>query len=202
MGIRERVIIACQDLILDCGYRGFSMDQLASRAGVSKRTLYRHFASRDAVIEATLDAFMQNMAELSDILINTEKDPVALIKAMFTAVTTRGQFALSTRAMDDLRRYYPHLWTIIDGFRQERLKLIFNLFASRGYIQGPEQVNPTLALKVISSSVQNILNPDFLLNNGLSFEEACLDLSRLLLYGFLGTSIVSDTSLKEGSKPF
>ena len=188
MGIKERVIKACQELILEYGYRGFSMDQLASQAGVSKRTLYRYFASRDAVIEATLDSFMQSMAEFADGLLNTEKDPVALIKAMFTAVTTQGQFVLNPRSMDDLRRFYPHLWTIIDDFRQERLRMIFALFSSRGYIKGQEQVNPTIALQVLSSSIQNVLNPDFLLNNGLSFQEACLDLSRLLLYGFLGSS--------------
>lgn len=199
MGIKERVIKACQELILEYGYRGFSMDQLASQAGVSKRTLYRYFASRDAVIEATLDSFMQSMAEFADGLLNTEKDPVALIKAMFTAVTTQGQFVLNPRSMDDLRRFYPHLWTIIDDFRQERLRMIFALFSSRGYIKGQEQVNPTIALQVLSSSIQNVLNPDFLLNNGLSFQEACLDLSRLLLYGFLGSSYIDEASLQEAT---
>jgi AcrR family transcriptional regulator len=199
VGIKERVIKACQELILEYGYRGFSMDQLASQAGVSKRTLYRYFASRDAVIEATLDSFMQSMAEFADGLLNTEKDPVALIKAMFTAVTTQGQFVLNPRSMDDLRRFYPHLWTIIDDFRQERLRMIFALFSSRGYIKGQEQVNPTIALQVLSSSIQNVLNPDFLLNNGLSFQEACLDLSRLLLYGFLGSSYIDEASLQEAT---
>lgn len=199
MGIKERVIKACRELILDYGYRGFSMDQLASQAGVSKRTLYRYFASRDAVIEATLDLFMQSMAEFADGLLETEKDPVALIKAMFTAVTTQGQFVLNPRSMDDLRRFYPHLWTIIDDFRQERLRSIFALFSSRGYIKGQEQVNPTIALQVLSSSIQNVLNPDFLLNNGLSFQEACLDLSRLLLYGFLGSSYIDEASLQEAT---
>jgi len=199
VGIKERVIKACRELILDYGYRGFSMDQLASQAGVSKRTLYRYFASRDAVIEATLDLFMQSMAEFADGLLETEKDPVALIKAMFTAVTTQGQFVLNPRSMDDLRRFYPHLWTIIDDFRQERLRSIFALFSSRGYIKGQEQVNPTIALQVLSSSIQNVLNPDFLLNNGLSFQEACLDLSRLLLYGFLGSSYIDEASLQEAT---
>lgn len=201
MGIKERVIKACQELILDYGYRGFSMDQLAGQAGVSKRTLYRHFGSRDAVIEAALNSFMQSMAELADDLIKTENDPLVLINTMFTTVTTKGQFALNPRSMNDLRRFYPHLWTIIDDFRQERLRSIFTLFFSRGYIKGLEQVNPAIALKMISSSIQNILNPDFLLNNGLSFEDACHDLSRLLLFGFLGSSTMDNAVLKS-SDPF
>ncbi|MEN6390370.1 MAG: TetR/AcrR family transcriptional regulator [Syntrophomonas sp.] len=188
MGIKERVLKACQELILDYGYRGFSMDQLASLAGVSKRTLYRHFANRDAVIEATLNAFMQRMAGFADGLIQNEKDPVALIKAMFTAITTEGQFALNPRSMDDLRRFYPHLWIMIDDFRQERLRSIFALFNSQGYIKNAEKVNPAIALQMASSAIQNVLNPDFLLNNNLSFQEACLDLSKIMLYGLLGSS--------------
>lgn len=200
MGIKERVINACQELILDYGYRGFSMDQLAGRAGISKRTLYRHFGSRDAVIEAALECFMQSMAEYADSLIKTEKDPVALIKTMFTAITTRGQFALNPRSMDDLRRFYPHLWVIIDDFRQERLRSIFALFSSQGYLKNTDQVNPTIALQVVSSAIQNVLNPDFLLNNGLSFQDACLDLSRILLHGLLGTS--GDIPLQNDTEAF
>lgn len=197
MDIKERVINACQVLILDYGYRGFSMDQLASQAGVSKRTLYRHFASRDAVIEATLDSFMQSMAELADALIQNEKDPVALIKAMFTAITTKGQFALNLRSMDDLRRFYPHLWTKIDDFRQERLRRIFALFSSQGYTKSAEEVNPAIALQVVSSAIQNVLNPDFLLNNGISFQEASLALSRILLHGLLGSFYINDIPLMD-----
>lgn len=195
MGIKERVINACQELILDYGYRSFSMDQLANKAGVSKRTLYRHFASRDAVIEATLDSFMQSMAEFADHLIQYEKDPMALIKAMFTAITTKGQFALNPRSMDELLRYYPYLWHKIDAFRQERLRNIFSLFSSLGYIKGDDLVNPAIALQVVSSAIQNVLNPDFLLNNGISFQEASLGLSQVLLHGLLGTSFINEVRL-------
>lgn len=200
MGIKERVINACQELILDHGYRGFSMDQLAARAGVSKRTLYRHFANRDAVIEAALLSFMQSMANAANNFIQQEKDPVALIKEMFSTITTRGQFALNPRSMDDLRRFYPHLWTMIDEFRQERLRSVFARFSSQGYIRGDDQINPTIALQVVSTAIQNVLNPDFLLNNGLSFQEASLGLSKILLYGILGSSSTSDSQLNDNTK--
>lgn len=46
--IREDAILdAAQDLLYEQGYADMSMDDLAARVGVSKATLYQHFASKE-----------------------------------------------------------------------------------------------------------------------------------------------------------
>ena len=46
MGIRERIIRACQELSVNRGLSGVTMDEVVAHAGVSKRTVYRYFAGR------------------------------------------------------------------------------------------------------------------------------------------------------------
>ncbi|SDV50642.1 TetR/AcrR family transcriptional regulator [Chitinasiproducens palmae] len=41
------------------GYEATSMDRIAARAGVSKRTVYNHFVSKEALFTAILDGLMQ-----------------------------------------------------------------------------------------------------------------------------------------------
>lgn len=53
---RAAILAAVLDLAAESGSAGFTMDDLASRAGVSKRTIYRWWSSRSAVLAEALAA--------------------------------------------------------------------------------------------------------------------------------------------------
>ena len=53
---RANIIQAADDLFYGEGVRATSMDAIAERAGVTKRTLYYHFRSKDDLISAYLQA--------------------------------------------------------------------------------------------------------------------------------------------------
>ena len=73
MDIRERIIKACRDLAVEQGLRHFTMDELAQRAGVSKRTVYRYFDSKESIIEASLEQFMSEAATRAEDLLAQNK---------------------------------------------------------------------------------------------------------------------------------
>ena len=52
---RERIRQAAHDEFCENGYDGASMDRIATRADVSKPTLYQYFGGKDALMEAVLD---------------------------------------------------------------------------------------------------------------------------------------------------
>jgi len=51
---RERIISAASALFYNDGIRGVSVDAVAAKAGVTKRTLYYHFKSKDDLVAAYL----------------------------------------------------------------------------------------------------------------------------------------------------
>ena len=51
---RAAILSAVLDLAAESGSAGFTMDELATRAGVSKRTIYRWWSSRSAVLAEAL----------------------------------------------------------------------------------------------------------------------------------------------------
>ncbi len=53
---RERIITAASKLFYGEGIRSVSVDAVAEKAGLTKRTLYYHFASKDDLIAAYLEA--------------------------------------------------------------------------------------------------------------------------------------------------
>jgi AcrR family transcriptional regulator len=53
---RDRIISAASKLFYSEGIRGVSVDAVAAKAGVTKRTLYYHFRSKDDLVAAYLAA--------------------------------------------------------------------------------------------------------------------------------------------------
>jgi TetR/AcrR family transcriptional regulator of autoinduction and epiphytic fitness len=56
------------------GLVGASMESIAARAEVSKRTLYKHFPSKDAVFDAVLALMIERVAPLGKLHYDTRRD--------------------------------------------------------------------------------------------------------------------------------
>jgi AcrR family transcriptional regulator len=75
-GLRERqreardeaVLQAAYAIMEEKGYEAMTMDELADRAGISKRTLYHHFPSKEAIATLTvigcIDTFRSMMSQI------------------------------------------------------------------------------------------------------------------------------------------
>jgi AcrR family transcriptional regulator len=74
MSIRERtrrlaqteLTVVAQDLFLEHGYESTTVDQIAAAAGMSKRTFFRYFASKDDLVIGKYDLFGDRIADALD----------------------------------------------------------------------------------------------------------------------------------------
>jgi AcrR family transcriptional regulator len=62
MSPAERILAAADKLFYTQGIRAVGVDTVAAEAGVSKRTLYNHYPSKDALIAAYLTARFKHIA--------------------------------------------------------------------------------------------------------------------------------------------
>src|SRR5438552_11387299 len=82
---RERILDAAYDLFSRHGVRAVGIDAIVERSGVARMTLYRHFASKDALVLAFLErreerwtrAWLQHEVE------RRSSDPRARLLAIF-----------------------------------------------------------------------------------------------------------------------
>lgn len=61
---RARLLTAATELIVEAGPQALTVDAVAERSGVAKSTLYRHWASREALMVDVLRANMPELPEL------------------------------------------------------------------------------------------------------------------------------------------
>jgi AcrR family transcriptional regulator len=91
---RERIADIARQLFREKGYDAVSMDEVAKRAEVGVGTLYRHFPSREALVEAVYRNEVDQLAAAPEELLATLPPDVALERWMERfvsyAVTKRG----------------------------------------------------------------------------------------------------------------
>jgi len=87
---RRRILDAAYDLFYAEGFGRVGVDRVAQQAGLTKRTLYYHFASKDALVAAMLefhhDLTLARIAEWGEPL--AAVDSAHFIDALFAALTS------------------------------------------------------------------------------------------------------------------
>lgn len=85
-----RVLAAAEELFYGRGIAAVGVDLLAERAGVTKRTLYNRFGSKDALVAAYLAERGRRWRDQVGAAVEAAADPVAAVTAPFEALRAWG----------------------------------------------------------------------------------------------------------------
>ena len=92
LSTRDRIVSAASKLFYGEGIRGVSVDAVAEKAGVTKRTLYYHFASKDELVEAYLSERDQpNLAAFRNWYEASDGDVAAKVRGIFRNLAARAR---------------------------------------------------------------------------------------------------------------
>ena len=102
---RARIVEVAREVFREQGYDA-SLDEVAKRAGVGAGTLYRHFPSREALLDAVMQSWVDGVEEAAGKVLAHEGPPRDLLLAWFTAYVGlvslhKGGPAKITSAMGD-----------------------------------------------------------------------------------------------------
>lgn len=88
--VREDAILeAAQELMLEQGYADMSMDDIATRVGISKATLYQHFPSKEELAINVIVRSMRRGEEQIRLMDEALPAIVRLERSVHTAITKR-----------------------------------------------------------------------------------------------------------------
>lgn len=83
MSKREIIVSTALELFYQNGFHATGIDKIIAQAGVSKKTLYNHFTSKDELILATLrlrdELFRNNIMRETELLASTPKERLLTI---------------------------------------------------------------------------------------------------------------------------
>lgn len=88
--LRDAILDAARDLLLEDGYAGISMRKVADRIGYSATSIYLHFRNKDALFHALIDDGMTRLN--ADVVAARERatEPLDRLRAMCAAYVRFG----------------------------------------------------------------------------------------------------------------
>ncbi len=110
---REQLLEAAAQLFADRGFHAVGIDDIGAAAGISGPGVYRHFASKQALLESLCDRAMSRMLEGAEDIMAAHDDPQEALEALVDlhvafAVQERALIGVWVREMralsDDVRR--------------------------------------------------------------------------------------------------
>jgi AcrR family transcriptional regulator len=83
---RDQVIDVARQLFGERGTTEVSMDEIASRAGVARSTVYVYFANRDELLRACLKRMHDNLIETTSRSWDIEKAPIERLRILIVGI--------------------------------------------------------------------------------------------------------------------
>ncbi len=185
MDDQTKIIEQIEDKLFKDGFYKTTMDDVASELGMSKKTIYKFFPSKEDLVMAIAKHFMNSMKNKIVPALNSDKNAIEKLAELINILATASD-KVSPKRMDEIRKYFPSLWNEIDKFRTQMMFGNITKVIDQGKAEGLFIDYPTsIIMNVLVASVRNIVNPDFILNNNFSIIEAARYAFKIIIGGIV-----------------
>lgn len=184
--LRERVIEKGREKFFSQGFSKVTMDEIALDLGISKKTLYKYFESKDALLEAVVQRQILSIGARVQAIVTAEVDFIEKLHRLFAFMGNTIAY-VSQRFQDDLKRIKPELWERIDRFRREKILSNFSLLLEEGKQKGMlrSDIHKEIIILMFLTVVPGIINPAVLSRSSFSAEEAFRSMIKVFFEGVL-----------------
>ncbi|MEW6275906.1 MAG: TetR/AcrR family transcriptional regulator [Bacillota bacterium] len=182
MEIKEKILQTMKNLAARKGFSAVTVDELAAACGISKRTLYRYFQSKEEIVEKVLEELMTGIDRRAEEIFTGPASPPEKLRAMAGAVAEGARF-MEPHVFHDLQRRYPHLWEKIDRFRAGRLHRLEQIYREGCCLGYFREVNFDVLFTAFLASLRAVVTPAFFINHAVSLPQAIETLQEIFLHG-------------------
>ena len=198
---KEQILEQGFETITQNGVKFFTVESLAAHLGMSKKTIYKFFPSKEILIEKIVDFFTGTIERKLKQIVESDMDPVE----KFTKIMDFIMDKISRTSMDkivELKNRYPVVWKKVETFRQgltQDFATIFIEAQEKGFARKDIDMNivATIYMNIVNSTFQ----PEFFLRNNLAPVDTVNLFVNLITEGmFTEKGITAMKKQKKGTK--
>ena len=193
---KDKIIEQIEYKLFKEGFYKTTMDEVASELGMSKKTIYKFFPSKDDLVMAIAKHFMNVMKSKIVPALNTDKNAIEKLAELINILATASD-KISTKRMEEMKRHFPEIWNEIDKFRTKMMFENITKIINQGKDEGLFIDYPTsIIMTILVVSVRSIVNPDFILNNSFSIIEGARFTFKIIIGGIVtekGSKVFNQT---------
>jgi len=200
---RARILGVARGHLFTYGYSAVTMDELAGELGMSKKTLYRHFPGKDAIVGAIIDEMGQAIrGQMDAVLANPKLNFAQKLSGVIDVVGSHLAKA-SPGMLHDLQRCAPQLYQKIDDVRRRNVPYVFGRLIRAGLAEGKvrPEFDPDFAVEFWLQTIRGLVQPDVLERTGLTPRQTLEKALHLFFSGLLSSSGYKDYEKHLASRP-
>lgn len=172
------------ELIVQKGLK-FTMNDLAAKVGISKRTIYEHFYSKQHMIETIVDDAIEEVKlREHEIFHNQELDCKQKLAGILSIVPSGLSFG-DKKLLEQMKRFAPDEWVKIDQLLQDEwqtVRQIIELGIENGEFR-PLDV-PSI-IQLLRGASTAIFDPDFHAYNVHYLEKVVETMVDIVMHGLI-----------------
>jgi AcrR family transcriptional regulator len=168
--VRERILTAFANRAKRSGIRAIPMNDLASELRMSAVTLYKHFASKDELVGAMVDAWALELAALEALEWEKARSASTALEVLMSWADawTASLSRVSPALFADLQRDHPIAWKRFEAQIDERKQLAARHLAP--FLR--DDVHAGVAILMLDRLVMQAADPGFIEALGITRREA------------------------------
>lgn len=184
---RREILRRASDAFMERGYRAVSMGDLAAELAISKRTLYEHFANKEALLQAVVDRFMDAVERGGDALVADESLTLEeRIERIGTTLSAHLQ-RVDRRFVEDMERAAPRVARRLGERRRKRMHGFMHQLITEGQKQGVvrEDVPAEVVIEMLVACTDQLATAEVLRRIPIAPRDVPPLILRTLLHGIL-----------------
>jgi AcrR family transcriptional regulator len=109
MEVRDRILKEAAREFFQFGIRNVTMDEIAHKLGISKRTIYETFKDKTELLITCLESYSEELKQKKEEIISNSSN---VLESIFTflknGISTMN--AINPVFINDLKKFYPEVW--------------------------------------------------------------------------------------------
>jgi len=164
--IKIRILNSAREEFFLHGFTKVTVDEIASKLGMSKKTIYKFYPSKDDIVRAVITTtFKEVQSVCEEIVNNNTLNFVDKLQQMMTVAALHIS-KIGKSLIEDLQKNVPHVWNEVSEFRSKRINENFSKLLNEGVQKGifRNDIDQQLVLLIYDNVISNLVNPVMLAN--------------------------------------
>jgi AcrR family transcriptional regulator len=188
--IKSNLVIleVAERIFFQYGYSNTSMEEIANECGMSKKTIYKHFTSKEEMlIECVKRKIDYNSKKISEIIYSEDiKFHEKIEKIIF--VTSENFKEIDISFLYDIKKSCKEAWKLIENHKLNHIPKKFTYLITEGIKNGyvKKDVKAEIVAYIYLSAMLNLLDSSFFSNtSNYSFLEIIKEIDNTIFYGVI-----------------
>lgn len=199
--LKDKILFTSIELFSSLGIKSVSTDMIAAECGISKKTLYEVFKSKEELIDEIIHWSLNQMDDFwKDVNERIQNDPKTDFTEVFHQLMQRVNIMITIITkpfLVDLKRFYPALWSDIREFRRNKMannfSILFDFGQKSGYVR--KDVDAKLSFYIHVFVLDNILTPEIISELSMNTNEILDNIFKILFTGLLTEKGIENSKL-------